>query len=112
MKRVHWAGGSSKLVGGLGTVGCVSVARNLKPLCNSNETLSHNFGRETPTCVVDTCFSVPNLGGSVVSDGGDTRTASGTPGNVLGVGDTKQTSFYQPKGIVSGAQPVSVPLPP
>ena len=68
--------------------------------------------RETPTCVVDTCFSVPNLGGSVVSDGGDTRPATGTPGYVLGVGDTNQTSFCQPEGIMSGAQPVCEPLPP
>ena len=76
-------------MGGLGTVGCVSVSRNLKPFSASNESLSHNFGRENPTCVVDMCFSVPNLGGSVVSDGGDTRPGSGTPGYVLGVGDTK-----------------------
>ena len=29
VKRVNWAGGSSKLVGELGTVGCVSGPRNL-----------------------------------------------------------------------------------
>ena len=40
----------AKLVGGLGTVGCVSVSRNLKPLCGPNESLTHNFGRENPTC--------------------------------------------------------------
>ena len=40
----------AKLVGGLGTVGCASVSRNLKPLCGPNESLTHNFRRENPTC--------------------------------------------------------------
>ena len=34
-----------------------------------------------------------NLGGSVVSDCGDTRTASGQLGYVLGVGDTQPMLF-------------------
>ena len=57
------------------------------------------------------CFYVPDVGGSVVSDCGDTRPASGTPFCVLGVGDTKQTFFCQPGGIMSGAQHVCEPLP-
>ena len=68
MKRVNWAGGSSKFVGELGTVDCVSGSRNLaslKPLCGLNESLSYNVGLENSTCVVDMCFCVPNLGGSV-----------------------------------------------
>ena len=93
-------------MGEFGTVGCVSGSRNSKLLCGSNGSLSHNFGRENLKCFVDVCFSVPNLGGSVVSDGGDTRPASGTPGYVLNVRDTKQTFFSQPEGIMSGAQPV------
>ena len=39
------------------------------------------------------CFYVRNLGGSVVSDCGDTRTASGQLGYVLGVGDTQPMLF-------------------
>ena len=42
VKRVNWAGGSSKLVGELGTVDCVSGSRNLvslKAVCDSNESL-------------------------------------------------------------------------
>ena len=96
VKRVNWAGGSSKPAAELGTVSCVSGCCNLvnlKPLCGSNESLSHNFGPENSTCVVDICFYVPNLGGSVVSDCGDTRPASGTLGYVLGVGNTKQKFF-------------------
>ena len=54
----------------------------------------------------------PKLGGSVVSDCGDTRPASGTPGDEPGVGDTKQTFFCQPEVIMSGAQLVCEPLPP
>ena len=110
VKRVNWAGGSSKLVAELGTVSCVSGCCNLvnlKPLCASNESLSHNFGPENSTCVVD----VPNLGGSDVSDCGDTRPASGNPGCVLGVGDTKQKFFCRTEDIMLGTQPVCEPLP-
>ena len=109
------------LVGELGTVSCVSGSCNsvnLKPLCDSNESLSHNFGPESSTCVADVCFYVPNLDDSVVSDcsdahvrTGDTRPASCTLGYVLGVGDTKQTFFCLPEGILSGTQPVCEPLP-
>ena len=53
-------------MGEFGTVGCVSGSRNSKPLCGSNGSLSQNFGRENLKCFVDVCFSVPNLGGSVV----------------------------------------------
>ena len=113
VKRVNWAGGSSKCVGELGTVGCASRSCkrvNLKPLCGSNESLSHNFGRENSTCG-GYVFYVPNMGGSVVRDCGDTRPASGTLGYVLGVEDTKQTFFCQPEDMRSGAQPVCEPLP-
>ena len=71
VKRVKWVGGSGKLVGELGTVSCVFGSCNLvnlKPLCGSNESFSHNFGPENSTCVGDMCFYVPNLGRSVVSD--------------------------------------------
>ena len=57
------------------------------------------------------CFYVPNLGGSVVSDCGDKRPASGTLGYALGVGDTKQKFFCRPEGIMLGTQPVCEPLP-
>ena len=98
MKMVNWADGSSKLEVELGTVSCVSGSCNsvnLKPRCESNESLAHNFGPENSTCVADVCFYVPNLDDSVVSDysdthlrTGDTRRASCTQGYVLGVGDT------------------------
>ena len=53
--------GSSKFVGELGTVSCVSGSCNsvnLKPLCDSNESLSHNFGLENSMCVADVRFDV------------------------------------------------------
>ena len=56
-------------------------------------------------------FSVPNLGGSVVSDGGDTRPASGTPGYVLGVGNTESMFCCRSEGTLSGTQFVCEPLP-
>ena len=104
MKRVNWANGSSKLVGELGTVSCVSGSCNSVGLPQiflgeSNVSLLHTVGPENSTCVADVCFYVPNLCDSVVSDcsdthlrTGDTRPASCTPGHVLGVGDTKQSS--------------------
>ena len=94
VKRVSWAGGSSKLVGELGTVGCVSGSRNLKPLCGSNESLSHNFGRENPTCAVDMCFSVPKMGDSVDSEGGDTS-------NQWNAGPRTQCRTYQANVLLS-----------
>ena len=113
--------GSSKFVGELGTVSCVSGSCNsvnLKPLCDSNESLSHNFGLENSMCVADVRFDVPNLHDSVVSGcsdlhlrTGDTRPASCTLGYVLGVGDPKQTFFSLSEGIMSGTQPVCEPLP-
>ena len=73
--------------------------------------MAYNFGLENSTCVVDMCFYVPNLGGSVVSDCGDTRTARCAPGNVLGVGDTEQTFSCQPDDVVTGTQPACEALP-
>ena len=114
VERVNWADGSSKLVGELCTVSCVSGSCNpvnLKPSCDSSESLSHNFGQENSTCVADMCLYVPNLGGSVVSDCGDTRPGSDTLGFVLGVGDTKQMFFCRSEGTMLGTQPVCEPLP-
>ena len=114
VKRVNWAGGSSKLVGELHTVSCVAGSRtpvNLKPSCGSSESILHNLGPESSTYVADMCCDVPNLGGSVVSDCGDTRPANGTPGYGLGVGDTKKMFSWRSEGTISGTQPVCQPLP-
>ena len=110
VKRVSWAGGSRKLVGELCTVSCGSRNPvNLKPSCGSSESLLHNLGLENSTCVADMCFYVLNLGGSVVSDCGDTRAASGT-GHVLEVADTKQMLFCRSEGTVGNPTcPLSAP---
>ena len=109
---------SSKLVGELCTVSCVSGDSNSVELpqiflCESNESLLHIFGPENFTCVADVCSYVPNLDDSVVSDcgntqlrTGDTGTARCAPGSVLGVGDTEQTFSCQPDRVVPGTQPV------
>ena len=114
---------SSKLVGELGTVSCVSGDSNSVDLpqiflCESSESLSHIFGPENFACVADVCSHVPTLDDSVVSDcsdtqlrTGDTGTARCTPGSVLGVGDTKQTFPCRQDGAVSGTQPVCELLP-
>ena len=69
---------SSKIVGELCTVSCVSGDSNSVDLpqislCESNESLPHIFGPENFTCVADVCSYVPNLDDSVVSDCGSTR---------------------------------------
>ena len=100
---------SSKLVGELCTVSCVSGDSNSVYLpkiflSESNESLLHIFGPENLTCVPDVCSYVPNLDNSVVSDRGDTQLRTA-------VLDTEQTFSCQPNGAVSGTQPVCEPLP-
>ena len=84
---------------------------NLKPSCDSNESISHNSGPENSTYVAERCRDVPNLDGSVVHDFGDSRPASGTPSYVLGVGDAKKMFFWRSESTMSGTQPVFEPLP-
>ena len=110
VKRVSWAGGSNKLGGELCTVGCVLRFRNLTNLKPSSESFSYNLGLENSTCIADMFLYVPNLDGSVVSDCGDTRPASGPPGYVLGVGDTQPMLFCWSECSRSGTQPVRTPL--
>ena len=79
---------SSKFVGELGTVSCVSGDSNPVDLpqiflCESDESLLHIFGLRI----------------------------SRAAGYVLGVRDTEQTFSCQPDGVVSGTQPVCEPLP-
>ena len=79
---------SSKLVGELCTVSCVSGYSNSVDLpqiflCESDEMLFHIFGPENSTCVADVCSCVPNSDNSAVSDCGDTQLRTGdtcTPG--------------------------------
>ena len=76
---------SSKLVGKLCTVSCVSGDSNSVDLpqiflCESNESLSHILGPDNFTCVADVCSYVPNLDDSVVSDCGDTHLRTGDTG--------------------------------
>ena len=66
---------------------------HLKPSCGSRESILHNLRPENSTYVADMCCDIPNLGGTVVSDCGDTRPTNGTRGFVLGVGDTRKCSF-------------------
>ena len=65
---------------------------NLKPLCDSEESLSHNFEPENSTCVADVGLYEPNLDDSVVNDcdvtplrTGNASPASCTHCSVLGV---------------------------
>ena len=80
-----------------GQLSCKPV--NLKPSCGSSKSVLHNLGLENSTCVADMSFYVRNHGGSVVSDCGDTRPASGTPGYLLDVGDTRQMFFFGQKEL-------------
>ena len=72
---------------------------NLKPLCDSIESLSHNFGLgkfDVRCGCVFLCTKLGRLCCQWIATTthlrtGDTRPASCTPGHVLGVGDTKQT---------------------
>ena len=105
---------SSKLVGELCTVSCVSGDSNSLELpqiflYESDESLLHIFRPENFTGVADVCSYVPNLDDSVVSDcvdtplrTGDTCTVKCAAGDVLGVRDTEQTFSCQPDGVVSG----------
>ena len=86
---------------------------NVKPLCDPNESLSHDFELGNSTCVADVCFCELNRWDCddthVCTD--DAIPASCTPGSALGVRNTWQTFFCLPKDIRSGTQPVCEPLP-
>ena len=72
-------GWCQRLVGELGTVGGVLMfgnSVNVKPLCDPNESLSHDFKLGNSTCVADVCFYEPNLDDSVVSDCDDTHSCT------------------------------------
>ena len=101
-------GGWLQQVSGRARVSCVSGScnsANLKPLCDSNESLSHNSGPGNSTGVADVFFVLPNLE-DLHWRTGDTRPASCTLCYALGVGNTKQTFMCLPEGVVSGTQPV------
>ena len=113
---------SSKFVGELGTVSWASESSHSVSLRQiflreSDESLSHIFGPEKFTFVAGGGSNVLKLDNSVVRDcgntqlqRGDTYTARGALGCVLGVGDTEQTFSCQPDGVVSGTQPGGEPV--
>ena len=76
---VNRADGAGKLEGELGTVSAVlgsDNSVNLRPLCHSNESLSHDFELGNSTCAADVCFYKPNLDDSIVSDCDDTHSCT------------------------------------
>ena len=109
---------SSKLVGELCTVSCVSGDINSLDSCVSPMRVFCTSSGLRNSRALRMCAPMPNLDNSVVSDCGDTQLRTGdtctvrcAAGYVLGARDTEQTFSCQPDGVVSGTQLVCELLP-